>query len=216
MIDSIVLRLVLPIMAIGLAGFVAQKGWGFFNFVDWPQWLEIIMSVAALDMIIYWQHVLSHKIPFIWNIHKVHHADRDVDVTTGVRFHPFEILFSMIYKMFWILVVGPASAAVIVFEVLLNASALFNHANAKLPTKLDKVIRTVLVTPDMHRIHHSVIQRETDSNYGFCLSIWDVLFGTYNAEPEKGHEKMVIGLEDRQTDEPARLWWSLTWPINEK
>lgn len=215
-IDALVLRLVLPVMAIGVAVYASLNGWGFFNHVNWPEWVEVVLSVIVLDMLIYWQHVFSHKIPFLWNIHKVHHADRDVDVTTGIRFHPIEIVLSMVYKMFWVVVIGPASVAVILFEVLLNASAMFNHANAKLPNSADRLIRFAFVTPDMHIVHHSTIPYETNSNYGFFLSVWDVVFGTYVAQPQKGHECMTLGLADHQTAAPARLWWSLWWPISNK
>lgn len=212
-IDTVILKLVIPIAAVSMAGVAMAKGWGLLNLVDWPIWIEIILSIIVLDMLIYWQHVATHHIPILWGLHKVHHADRDIDVTTGVRFHPFEIILSMLYKFICIVVLGPQVIGVFIFEVLLNACAMFNHANIKLPYRFDKLIRQILVTPDMHRVHHSAIPHETNSNYGFSLSLWDRLFGTYIPQPEKGHDDMVIGLSDYQTSKPASLIWSLTLPF---
>ena len=213
-IDSLLLRLVLPVVATGTAIFANEKGWGLLNYVAWPAWLELIIAVVLLDMLIYWQHVASHHIPVLWRLHKVHHADRDIDTTTGIRFHPIEILASMLYKMFWVVVLGPSVAAVILFELILNGCALFNHANVKLPSSLDRVLRLFLVTPDMHRVHHSVIVKETNSNYGFSLSIWDRLFGSYIAQPSAGHNGMTIGLFEYQSTQPNQLFWALSVPFN--
>lgn len=212
-LDSIVLRLALPIVATGTAVIASENGWGLFQLVAWPPVLELILAIILLDMVIYWQHVASHHIPLLWRLHKVHHADRDIDATTGIRFHPIEIVLSMIYKMFWVVVLGPSVAAVILFEVILNGCALFNHANLKLPKALDNALRRFLVTPDMHRVHHSVIVKETNSNYGFSLSVWDRLFGTYIAQPSAGHHQMTIGLSEYQTKAPSQLLWALSIPF---
>ena len=191
----------------------ADLGIGLFNQLGWPIWLEVLIAFVILDFAIWFQHLLSHKIPILWRLHRVHHADRDVDVTTAIRFHPIEILLSMAYKLACVLLIGPAAIAVFLFEVILNASAMFNHSNVKLPLGFDRVLRTLIVTPDMHRVHHSIIQRETDSNYGFFLSTWDKLFRTYIAQPELGHDGVVIGLEEHQSDQPSSLLWSLLLPF---
>ena len=212
-IDSVAVRILVPVLAVAWAEQVALKGWGLFNLISMPGWLEFILAIIVLDMLIYWQHVASHYIPLLWHIHKVHHADRDIDVTTGARFHPIEIVVSMFFKLFCILVLGPAAIAVFVFEVLLNASAMFNHSNIKLPKNLDTQIRKVIVTPDMHRVHHSVIEHETNSNYGFFLSIWDRLFKSYIDQPSAGHDEMIIGLKSLQSSEPSNLWWTIKAPF---
>ncbi|WP_409433580.1 sterol desaturase family protein [Litorimonas sp. RW-G-Af-16] len=212
-IDTLVLRVLFPVVAVGVAAFASTQGWGLFNYLALPIWLEIALAVIVLDMLIYWQHRLFHAVPFFWRFHKVHHADRDLDVSSGVRFHPVEIVFSMAYKIICVLILGPAVAAVILFEIILNASALFNHANIRLPAWLDQVMRKLIVTPDFHRVHHSIQMRESNQNFGFCLSIWDHLFGSYTAQPEGGHDGMVIGLSEAQTDDPNHLIWSLTLPF---
>ncbi len=209
LIDTALLRIAFPILAVGLAAWTTKAGWGLFNWLDWPVWIEVILCVALLDLAIYAQHVASHKVPILWRVHQVHHADRDFDVSTAVRFHPVEILLSMLWKFVVILALGPASLSVFLFEVLLNATAMFNHANVRLPLALDAVLRLVLVTPDMHRVHHSVEHNETDSNYGFNLSIWDRMFKTYIPQPSAGHEAMEIGLKEYRDMAPTRLGWSL-------
>jgi sterol desaturase/sphingolipid hydroxylase (fatty acid hydroxylase superfamily) len=182
--------------------------------IDLPQWLVILLSVVALDLIIYWQHVMFHALPNLWRLHQVHHADRDFDVTTGLRFHPIEILLSMGLKIAAISLLGPPAIAVLIFEVLLNTTALFNHANVSLPRPLDRVLRGMLVTPDMHRIHHSAIAAETNSNYGFNLPWWDYLFGTYRDRPAMGHPGMTIGLSAYQkTLGVSQLPWILLLPF---
>lgn len=211
--DTLLLRITFPILAIGMAELAAAKGWGVLSYVTLPFWLEVIIAVMVLDLLVYFQHVAFHKMPFLWVFHKVHHADRDFDVTTGVRFHPVEIVISMAYKLFGIAVLGPSVVGVFIFELLLNATAMFNHANFRLPQKLDQVFRTVIVTPDFHRVHHSIIRSETDSNYGFFLSVWDHLFRSYNAQPLDGHDRMTIGLPEHQTKQPASLLWSLWLPF---
>lgn len=215
-INSIALKVAIPILAVAMASIVADKGWGLLNQVSLPLWLEVVLAIVVLDMAIYFQHLLSHKIPILWRLHQVHHADRDIDVTTGLRFHPVEILLSMAYKLLVVLILGPAALAVFLFEVILNASAMFNHSNVRIPLAIDKVLRQIIVTPDMHRVHHSVIQSETDSNYGFFLSVWDRLYRTYIPQPRNGHDNMQIGLFEYQTNEPASLVWSLLLPFKAK
>lgn len=213
-IDSLALRL-LPLLAVGAAMNAAATGTGLFNLLNWPTWLEILLAILILDFSIWVQHLITHKIPILWRLHRVHHADRDIDVTTALRFHPLEILFSMVLKIGLVYLLGPAALAVILFEIILNGTAMFNHANLRLPLSLDRIVRTVLVTPDMHRVHHSVKRAEHDSNYGFALSIWDRLLGTYRAQPIDGHDKMTIGLE-WQDNRPARLDWALLLPFMRK
>lgn len=217
-IYTLLLRLVfllIPIgAAVGAAHIASLKGWGLFGLFDWPIWIETILAIILLDMAVYWQHVASHKIPLIWNFHKVHHADRDIDATTGIRFHPIEILASMFYKILIVFLLGPSVLAVILFELILNGAAMFNHANIKLPQWLDKVLRLVIVTPDFHRVHHSVYRHETDSNYGFNLSVWDRIFNTYIAQPKDGHDKMIIGLKEYQNNMPNNLTWCLKLPFS--
>ena len=212
-LNSAFLRLVFPVLAVGTALYARNRGWGLFNLVDLPVWLEIILAVGLLDLAIYAQHVAAHKIPLLWRLHQVHHADPDIDLTTGARFHPLEIAFSMLYKMAVVIVLGAHPLAVIIFEIILSSAAMFNHANFALPDWLDRKLRPFIVTPDFHRVHHSVIPRETDSNYGFNLAIWDHLFHTYTAQPKEGHLGMTIGLKQYPGLEPARLDWCLTRPF---
>lgn len=195
-LSTILLRLVFPTAAVGLAFVAEEKDWGWLNQLDTPTWVNLVLGVVLLDFVIYIQHVLFHAVPALWRLHMVHHTDLDYDLTTGLRFHPIEILLSMVIKFGAITALGPSPLAVLVFEILLNACAMFNHGNIRLPPKADSLLRWIVVTPDMHRVHHSIIKRETNSNYGFNLSIWDRLFGTYRAQPRDGHEGMVIGLED--------------------
>jgi sterol desaturase/sphingolipid hydroxylase (fatty acid hydroxylase superfamily) len=206
------LAILLPLLAIGAALDAQAQGWGLFNRVDWPGWLELALAVLILDLAIWAQHLVTHKVPLFWRFHRVHHADRDMDVTTGFRFHPVEILASMGLKIGLVYALGPSALAVLVFEILLSATALFNHANLALPVGLDRVVRLLLVTPDMHRAHHSIHREEHDSNYGFALSVWDRLFRTYVPEPKAGHDAMTVGLE-WQDERPARLGWALGLPF---
>ena len=195
-LNSVVLRLLFPAAAVGIALSVGEMGWGLFNLLTLPFWFEIVAAVVLLDLAIYLQHVLMHRVPLLWRLHRVHHADLDIDLTTGSRFHTIEIIVSMLIKGVVILLLGPALIAVLVFEVLLNGMAIFNHANVSLPPAVERVVRYLLVTPDMHRVHHSTVKRETNSNYGFNLSIWDRMFGTYIDQPEMGHDKMTIGIAE--------------------
>jgi sterol desaturase/sphingolipid hydroxylase (fatty acid hydroxylase superfamily) len=193
-LDSLLVRALVPAAAVGVAMVAEAKGWGVFNAFGVPTVWAIGLSVLVLDLVIYLQHVLFHAVPALWRLHRMHHADLDIDVTTGARFHPIEILLSMAIKMAVVAALGAPAVGVVIFEVLLNATSMFNHANLKLPRRLDRVLRWLVVTPDMHRVHHSAIRRETDSNFGFNLPWWDRLLGTYRDQPEKGHDGMTIGL----------------------
>lgn len=186
---------------------------GLLNVADLPFWFEVLAAFVVLDFAIWLQHLLSHKIPVLWRIHRVHHADRDMDVTTAIRFHPIEIALSMLLKIALVYALGAPVVAVVLFEVVLNGSAIFNHANVRLPKTVDRWLRVAIVTPDMHRVHHSVDRREHDANYGFNLSIWDRFLGTYVAQPRGGHEGMTIGLANHQDAAPSRLGWSLAFPF---
>jgi sterol desaturase/sphingolipid hydroxylase (fatty acid hydroxylase superfamily) len=213
-LNSIVLRLLFPAAAVGIAYQAAANGWGLFNVLSLPYWFEVVAAVLLFDLAIYLQHLLMHRVPILWRLHRVHHADLDIDLTTGSRFHTIEIVVSMLIKGLVILLVGPALLAVIVFEILLNGMALFNHANASLPPALDRFVRFLLVTPDMHRVHHSILRRETNSNYGFNLSFWDRVFGTYIDQPEKGHDAMTIGIpEFRDAQQVDKLPGMLVLPF---
>lgn len=205
--------LALPLVAVAAAAFAEARGLGLLNLLAWPSWLEFLLAVVVLDFAIWLQHVLSHKVAVLWRFHRMHHADPEFDVTTALRFHPAEIALSMLYKVAWVLALGPSVAAVLAFEVLLNACAMFNHGNVRLPAGLDRFLRLAVVTPDMHRVHHSIHQREHDTNYGFNLSIWDRLLGTYTISPSGGHEGMKIGLPDYRDEAPTRLMWCLGLPF---
>jgi len=193
-LNSILLRLLLPVAAASFAVVAAQRGWGIFNTVAVPAPVAVITSFIILDFAIYLQHVMFHAVPVLWRLHRMHHADLDFDVTTGGRFHSFEIVLSMFIKFAVIAVIGAPAVAVVIFEVVLNASSMFNHSNVRLPLGLDRVVRLLIVTPDMHRVHHSVEDYEANSNFGFNLSLWDRLFGTYKDQPDAGHDAMTIGI----------------------
>ena len=212
-VDSIVLRLVFPILAVGVAGLAEARGWGLFNGMEAPFWLAFIASLLLLDLIIYAQHVVFHKIPLLWRLHRMHHTDLDFDVTTALRFHPLEIVLSMLIKLAVVILLGAPAVAVMVFEVILNATAMFNHGNVGLPPWLDQRLRWLLVTPDMHRVHHSVLVEETDSNFGFNLPWWDRLFGTYRDQPREGHTGMTIGLESFRDGRATGLYGLLLQPF---
>jgi sterol desaturase/sphingolipid hydroxylase (fatty acid hydroxylase superfamily) len=203
-LNTFVVRVVLPMGAVGIADIASASEWGLFNNVALSSWFEVILAVIILDLAIYLQHVMFHAVPNLWRLHMVHHADLDLDVSTGLRFHTIEIALSMSIKAGAIILLGAPVLAVLLFEVFLNATSMFNHANARLPHWLDRKLRLVVVTPDMHRVHHSVVTRETNSNFGFNLPWWDFLFGTYRDQPAAGHEGMIIGLmqfrSERQVD----------------
>jgi sterol desaturase/sphingolipid hydroxylase (fatty acid hydroxylase superfamily) len=193
-IDIVAVRLLVPTAAVGLALIAAAHGWGLFNLLGLPAWAAIPVGVIALDLVIYTQHVVFHHVPLLWRLHRMHHADLDIDMTTGVRFHPLEILLSLAIKMAAVVALGVPAPAVLIFEVLLNATSMFNHSNVALPPRLDRVARWIVVTPQMHQVHHSIERAETDSNFGFNLPWWDRLFGTYRAQPAAGEQGMTIGL----------------------
>lgn len=214
-IDTLTLRamaIFLPLLAVGAAYDAAENGWGLFNLVAWPGVLEVALAILILDLAIWAQHVVMHLVPALWRLHRVHHADLDFDVTTAIRFHPVEIAISMLLKIGLVYILGPTALAIVLFEIILNGTAMFNHSNIHLPIRFDAVLRKILVTPDMHRVHHSVRRVEHDSNFGFSLSIWDRIFRTYRAQPEGGHEAMGIGLE-WQDERPTKLGWSLALPF---
>jgi sterol desaturase/sphingolipid hydroxylase (fatty acid hydroxylase superfamily) len=202
-LDILLVRVLLPITAIGLALMAEAQGFGLFNFIALPMWVSIAASIILLDLAIYLQHVLFHAVPALWRLHRMHHADLEFDVTTGLRFHPVEILLSTGIKLAVVAALGTPAAAVLIFEVLLNASTMFNHSNIRVPPELDRILRWLVVTPDMHRVHHSILRRETNSNFGFNLPWWDRLLGTYRAQPAAGHDAMTIGIE--QFRDPREL-----------
>jgi len=203
--NSFLVWLVFPVLAVGMAAFASNQGWGIFNYFELPFWFVVIASVVIMDLIIYLQHVMVHAVPALWRLHRVHHADLDFDVTTGARFHPLEIILSMLIKFATIAVLGPPVLAVVIFEVVLNGTAMFNHSNVRLPLGIDRVLRWLVVTPDMHRVHHSVEDDEANSNFGFNLPWWDRLFGTYRDQPRAGHEGMTIGIHKYR--EPKQVAW---------
>ena len=198
-VNTIIVRLTFPVLAVGVALMGEQRGWGLLNALDLPGWLGFGLSILALDIAIYLQHVMFHAVPALWRLHRMHHADLEFDLTTGLRFHPGEILLSMVVKLAVVAALGPPAAAVLVFEVLLNATAMFNHGNIGIPQAVDRALRWIVVTPDMHRVHHSVRPAETNSNFGFNLPWWDRLFGTYRAQPAAGHLAMTIGIDRFRT-----------------
>ena len=195
-INSVLLRIIFPSAAVGVSVFAQKHGWGLFNHFQLPYWVAVVLSVVALDFVIYLQHVMFHAVPVFWRIHRMHHTDLDFDVTTGIRFHPMEILLSMLIKSAGVVVLGPPVLGLIIFEVALNATSMFNHSNVRMLRGVDRIFRWFVVTPDMHRVHHSIEERETNSNFGFNLPWWDRLLGTYRNQPRMGHEGMTIGLED--------------------
>ena len=212
-LNTLLVRAAVPISAVSLAALGEERGWGLFNGTVSLGWMTVLVSVALLDLAIYLQHVIFHAVPVLWRLHRMHHADLDFDVTTGVRFHPVEILLSTGYKLALVGVLGIPAIAVVVFEVLLNAGSMFNHANLRLPERADRALRWLVVTPDMHRVHHSAAPAETNSNFGFTLPWWDRLCGTYRAEPAAGHERMTIGLEDFRDPGYLRLDQLLVQPL---
>jgi len=212
-LDSLLARVVLPGGAVAAAIWAESNNIGLLPLLHLPDIMLILIAIIVMDFIIYAQHVLFHFVPVLWRLHQVHHADRDIDITTGLRFHPVEILISMLIKIAAVVALGAPVIAVIIFEVILNAMAMFNHSNVRLPKALDAIIRLLLITPDVHRVHHSIIYQETNSNYGFNLSIWDKLCGTYRAQPELGHDKVVIGLPDLQHAPTHHLFWMLRLPF---
>jgi len=214
-VNIIVVRLMVPLALFDVAVYASENHIGLFNILEIPLLINVLLTLIIFDLLIYLQHVITHKVNFLWRIHRVHHIDREVDVTTGIRFHPIEIVLSIFYKMFAVIIIGPAAIAIILYEILLNAAALFTHSNILINPKLDKFLRMFIVTPDMHRIHHSVMKIETDSNYGNILSIWDKLFKTYHLLPKAGYDDMVIGLNEFRTPASGQLLQLLKTPFIE-
>ncbi len=215
-LSSLLLKLTIPVAATGVAAAAEAKGWGLFNLYHLSPWLTIPLSILLLDLGIYLQHLMFHAVPILWRLHMVHHADLDLDVTSGLRFHPLEILLSMGIKMAIVAALGIPVVAVLIFEITLNATAMFNHGNIYLPEKVDRLLRLLTVTPDMHRVHHSVIIRETNSNFGFNFPWWDRICGTYRDQPVAGHDKMTIGLSQFRSAEQLTLPKLILLPVNGK
>ena len=214
-LDTVLVRLVFPIVAVGMAALAEARGWGLLQVIEAPAWLVIAASVLLLDVAIYLQHALFHAVPVLWRLHRMHHADLEFDVTTGVRFHPVEVVLSMAIKLGVVAALGTPAVAVLIFEVLLNGTSMFNHGNVRLPERLDYVLRWIVVTPEMHRVHHSVVPQETNSNFGFNSPWWDRLFGTYRAQPAAGHEGMTIGIEQFRDPRELRLDRMLIQPFHD-
>jgi sterol desaturase/sphingolipid hydroxylase (fatty acid hydroxylase superfamily) len=213
LIDSIFVRLVFPVTLMAMAFLARQRGWGLFNLFQLPDSLNLILSVLILDLAIYLQHIMFHSVPLLWRLHMVHHTDMDFDVTTGIRFHPIEIILSMGIKMAIVLLTGPLPLAIPIFEILLNGTSMFNHGNVRYPLSIDRWLRLLVVTPEMHRVHHSVIRWETNSNLGFNFPWWDRLFGTYRPQPAKGHLEMTIGLDQYKEPKKLTLPWLIVLPF---
>lgn len=214
-IDTAILRLAFPVLAVGLAGIAKINGWGLFNMIDLPLWVAVIFAIMLLDLATYVQHIVFHAVPGLWRLHRMHHADLEFDATTGLRFHPAEIVLSMTVKLALVLAIGAPAVAVLAFEVILNAASIFNHSNIAMSPAVDRVVRLFLVTPDMHRVHHSIEPRETNANFGFSVPWWDRLFGTYLAQPAKGHLEMKIGIEQFRSRRELWLDRMLVQPLRE-
>jgi sterol desaturase/sphingolipid hydroxylase (fatty acid hydroxylase superfamily) len=214
-LDTVLARVVAPAGAVGFAMFAEERGWGLFNMVALPVWLELLLELLLLDLAIYLQHRLFHYVPALWRLHRMHHADLDVDVTTGARFHPVEILLSLGIKFLVVVPLGAAPLAVLLFEIVLNGTSMFNHSNVRVPPAIERLLRWLVVTPDMHRVHHSIVRRETDSNFGFNFSWWDRLFGTYRPQPEAGHQAMTLGIGQFRDPRELRLDRMLTQPFRD-
>ncbi|MGO9057211.1 MAG: sterol desaturase family protein, partial [Candidatus Binataceae bacterium] len=212
-LNTVLVRILLPASAVSLAVLSAQRGWGLLNSLSFPWWSSVVGSVVLLDLAIYLQHVMFHAVPALWRLHRMHHADLDFDVTTGARFHPIEIILSMLIKFGVVAALGTSAVGVLIFEVLLNATSMFNHGNVRIPVGLDRWLRLLVVTPDMHRVHHSIVVGETNSNFGFNLPWWDWLLGTYRDQPAAGHEGMTIGIEQFRQSRELRLGRMLLQPF---
>jgi len=212
-IDSFAVRLIFPTALVGFALLVQQRGWGLFNQFELPALLKIVFSVLILDLVIYLQHIMFHVVPLFWRLHMIHHTDMDIDVTTGVRFHPIEIVLSMGIKMMAAILIGPPAIAVVIFEVLLNGTSMFNHGNVRYSQNIDSILRLLVVTPEMHRVHHSTIRWESNCNLGFNFPWWDRIFGTYRPQPAQGHLEMTIGLDQYKDPKKLTLLWLLVLPF---
>jgi len=211
--NTLLTRLALPTAAVGVALFAGEQGWGLLNRLDLSEWAAVLIAVAGLDLAIYIQHRLFHRLALLWRLHRMHHTDPDLDVTSGARFHPLEILLSQVIKMGVVVLLGAPAGAVVLFEIILNGTAMFNHANVRLDLRIDRWLRLLVVTPDMHRVHHSVFPQETDSNFGFNFPWWDRLFGTYRDQPEAGHLAMTIGLANYRDPKWLKINWLLLVPF---
>ncbi len=216
LINTLLLRLIFPTAAVGMAVLCELRGWGLLPILGIPPPLGIVLAVLLLDLAVYLQHVVFHAVPVLWRLHRMHHADLEFDITTGIRFHPIEILLSMAIKIGVVGALGAPALAVLIFEILLNATTMFNHGNVHIPLRLDRGLRWLLVTPDMHRVHHSVVRRETNSNFGFTLAWWDRMFGTYRDQPETGHEAIRIGIEAFRNPRELRLDRMLVQPLQDE
>jgi len=214
-LDTVLGRIVAPTGAAGFALFAEERGWGLFNMVALPSWLELLLALFLLDLAIYLQHRLFHYVPVLSRLHRMHHADLDVDVTTGARFHPLEILLSLGIKFLVVVPLGASPLAVLLFEITLNGTSMFNHSNVRVAPAIERLLRWLVVTPDMHRVHHSIMRRETNSNFGFNFSWWDRLFGTYRHQPEAGHEAMTLGIGQFRDPRELRLDRMLTQPFRD-
>jgi len=212
-LNAMLVRFCLPITLAGFAVIVGKNRWGILSLTDFSLFSKSFVSLMLLDLVIYGQHVAFHHIPVLWRLHRVHHGDTEIDVTTALRFHPIEIMISMAIKFAAVAAIGAPAEAVLLFEIILNACAMFNHGNIRLPSGIDNILRRILVTPDMHRVHHSVITHETNSNYGFNISLWDRLLRTYRAQPEHGHEGMMIGLREFREPNETKIDKLLTQPF---
>ncbi len=215
-LDTLLVRVLFPMGAVAVALWCEANGYGLMNVFAVPMWIAVPLAVILLDLLIYAQHVTFHAVPVLWRLHRMHHADTEFDVTTGARFHPVEIILSMLLKIAVVVLLGAPALGVLVFEVLLNATAMFNHSNVRLPAPLDRVLRLFVVTPDMHRVHHSVVPQETHANFGFNMPWWDRLFGTYRDQPEAGHDGMTIGLPQFRDPAEQRLDRMLTQPFRDE
>lgn len=213
--STAIVRFAFPFAATGFALFIEERGIGLFNWLHFNHYFVLIVAVLLLDMAVYWQHVLAHKWPLLWRLHKVHHSDQQMDVSTAVRFHPFEIIFSMLYKFVMIALIGAPAMAVILFELILSSGALFNHSNIRIGKWLDRILQLFIVTPNMHRIHHSDKQVETDSNYGFSISLWDRLFNSYTANFDADRD-IQIGLKQTANEPTYNFLWNLKFPFKKK
>ena len=214
-LDALAVRLVFPIVAVGAAFMASANRWGVLNLFSLPQWFCVLIAIVLLDLVIYFQHRVFHAIPWLWRLHRMHHADLEFDVTTGLRFHPLEIILSMGLKILAVIALGAPPVAVLIFEVLLNATSMFNHSNINIPERVDRYLRRYVVTPDMHRVHHSILSQETNSNFGFNLPWWDRMFGSYRAQPAEGHINMTIGIEKFRAPRQLRLDKMLIQPFRD-
>lgn len=215
-LNSILLPLVFPVLAVGMALIAQDNDWGLLNLLDVPQGIGIVLFILLFDLAIYWQHRIYHRVPWLWRLHRMHHSDPDFDVSTGIRFHPLSIVISMVIKLAVVAALGPPAVAVLLAEIILNLTAMFNHGNIYLPPRVDSVLRLFLVTPDMHRVHHSARIAETDTNFGFNFPWWDRLFGSYRAQPEAGHQRMEIGVKGFQEISEQRLDRLIMHPLRDE